>query len=449
MHSTVGGLSRAGGEARPVHRFTGLPPVRADAAPRGNLLHGIVVVAVLLLSLFGPVMSMKGDGGHASGEGNSTRQLLYVASMLLAVAGARPWQRPARLLVLPASMVVALAWCWASLGWSIDPGSSLRRLVLTTMLIWTIFLSVDGLGYARTVVLMRSVLLAVLIVNLLAVVLMPGIGIHQSQDVHDPGLIGAWRGVLGHKNFAGAAAAVTILLLVFAGSGMRRWTRWGALALSMIFLIGSLSKTSLGITMVAIGVGMAVKRYNPKLLPFALPTLIAIAGVALLGIDMGFARMAGQLLWDPNAFTGRTEIWLPLLLYVRDHPLTGAGFGAVWNIGDAREPIFHYARGWVTLQTSAHNGFLDLVAQVGIPGLVLGLTSLFLIPLARLFATRTFAPSRAALLAAMLVFAFGHNFTESSLFERDIIVHVFLIFTIALIRDVVRSPPLRLARARR
>lgn len=449
MHSTVGRLFPPGRDGAPADRFTGRPPVPVNAPPRGNLLHGIAVVAVLLLSLFGPVMSMKGDGGQASGEGNSTRQLLYVASMLLAVAGGRPWQRPVRLLVLPATMVVALAWCWASLGWSIDPGSSLRRLVLTTMLIWTIFLSVDGLGYARTVVLLRSVLLAVLIVNLLAVVLMPGIGIHQSQDVHDPGLIGAWRGVLGHKNFAGAAAAVTILLLVFAGSGMRRWTRWGALALAAIFLVGSLSKTSLGITLVAIGVGTMVKRYNPLFLPFALPAVLVIAGFGLLGIDMGLERFASQVLWDPNAFTGRTEIWLPLILYVRDHPLTGAGFGAVWNIGDAREPIFHYAKGWVTLQTSAHNGFLDLVAQVGIPGLVLSLLALFVVPFARLFARRSFVPERAALLAAMLVFAFGHNFTESSLFERDIIVHVFLIFTIALIRDVVRTPPSRLARARR
>lgn len=411
----------AGNPPRTLGRFATLP-------------HSIAIVGVVVLALFGPMMA----AGGASGDGNASRQILYLLALALAVVGALPWQRPTRLLVLPGSLVLALAWCWLSLSWSIDVGVSLRRLVLTTMLIWTIFLSVDGLGYARTIVLVRGVLLVVLVLNLLTVALLPRIGIHQAYDVHDPGLIGAWCGILGHKNFAGAVAAVTILILLYGSRDLSPRVRLGALVLASVFLLGTLAKTSMGIALLSIVVGWLVRGYNRAYRVFLLPVGMAVIAVGLLTIDTGLDTV-GRTLWDPTAFTGRTEIWLPLLSYVRDHPLTGAGFGAVWNIGNAREPIVQYATGWVTVQTSAHNGFLDLAAQVGIPGLMLGVMALFVAPMIRLIGARTFSGERAGLLAAMLVFAFGHNFTESSLFERDIIVHVFLILTIALVHRAAKA----------
>jgi hypothetical protein len=42
--------------------------------------------------------------------------------------------------------------------------------------------------------------------------------------------------------------------------------------------------------------------------------------------------------------------------------------------------------------------------------------------------------SRAGLLLACIWFCIGHNLTESSLFDRDATVHVFLMLSIALLR---------------
>jgi len=51
------------------------------------------------------------------------------------------------------------------------------------------------------------------------------------------------------------------------------------------------------------------------------------------------------------------------------------------------------------------------------------------------------APYNQAVKANGLVFCAGHNMTESSLLDRDAIVQVFLMFTIALIHLETRPPP--------
>lgn len=401
--------------------------------PAGKLASA-VIVTVLTLSLFGPVMSQ--GAAHATGEGSPVRQLLYIASFALALVCVKPWLDPRRMLVVPVTMAIALAWCWLSVGWAFDPGIALRRLVLTTIVVWTVFLAVEAAGTRQTITLMRATLAVVLLANFVAVFLFPGIGRHLDFEAGDAGLMGLWRGVLGHKNFAGAATAVTILLFVFDAGKLPRWLRWGTVVLSAIFLFGTQSKTSMGIVVLAIAVGYAFQFYRPayRLLLFPV-AIVALVAIAWFTVTIGIPAFDSALN-DPNALTGRGEIWPPMLRFIVDHPMTGAGYGNVWNVGDAREPINDYAMGWVTTQTSAHNGYIDLAAQVGIPGLILGLLALFAAPLGRLLTPSIHNRERAGLCAAILVFGMGHNLTESSLIERDIIMFVFIVFAIALIRMV-------------
>jgi O-antigen ligase len=82
---------------------------------------------------------------------------------------------------------------------------------------------------------------------------------------------------------------------------------------------------------------------------------------------------------------------------------------------------------------NGHNGYLDLALQVGVPGMVLVTFAAIVWPLLRLFSSRIASPARRALIVAVVIFCAGHNITETSLFDRDMIVHVFLMFAIALI----------------
>jgi O-antigen ligase len=73
---------------------------------------------------------------------------------------------------------------------------------------------------------------------------------------------------------------------------------------------------------------------------------------------------------SPDALTGRVQIWPVLIAYSRDHWMQGSGYGSFWNIGGA-SPAYEYATGRVSTIASGHNGYLDLLAPIGVPGLLL------------------------------------------------------------------------------
>jgi O-antigen ligase len=145
-----------------------------------------------------------------------------------------------------------------------------------------------------------------------------------------------------------------------------------------------------------------------------------------------------------DALTGRVEIWPYLFNYAKDHPFTGSGYGSFWNIGE-NSPVYQYTKNWVSELGNGHNGYIDLLVQIGVPGLVLAVIATIISPAVRLLSTNVAGRSQLALLVAMLVFCAGHNMTESSLLERDTIIEVFLMFTIALTGVVTRrsSKPVR------
>lgn len=67
--------------------------------------------------------------------------------------------------------------------------------------------------------------------------------------------------------------------------------------------------------------------------------------------------------------TGRTEIWALVLLSIKQHPFFGIGYGAFWlGEGSPSQYIINVLH-WVPLQS--HNGYLDILNELGITGLTL------------------------------------------------------------------------------
>jgi O-antigen ligase len=316
------------------------------------------------------------------------------------------------------------------MAWAIDPNVAVRRVTLTTLIIWTVFMTVQQLGFERTVGVVRLLLLLVLIANYCAVVTLPTFGIHQVAQVGDPELVGNWRGILMQKNFAGAFCAFTLIAYAFDTRGIRPILRWAIIAATIYFLYKTSSKTSIRLSMFALGTGYIYTVYNPRYL------MHAIYGIVLLCILLiVFGLSYGEDLLAPlerqDALTGRGGIWSVLLAYSRDHWLLGAGYGSFWNIGPGG-PIYRYTNDWIVGAGNGHNGYLDLLVQIGGPGLALAVATMIVWPILKLLAGTT-KRAHGAMLMAFMLFCAGHNMTESSLLDRDSIVQVFLVFTIALI----------------
>ena len=402
-------------------------PIRRPVA--GSLL----VLAFLMLGIFHlfRMTALEVAGvQHLTGHGNMFRQASYLLLFTLAIVKLRVFQDLRQILILPASMMILLAWCWSSIFWAVDPAITIRRLVLITLNIWTVFLCVEHAGYERTMRMIRIVLAVTLVLNFLSIPLLP-MAIHRVSDPANPDIAGAWRGILGQKNFAGAVCALTILIFAFSGRSIGNWLRWSVITGAFIFLWKSQSKTSLGMLLVALVIGWIYTvlgtRHRRVLIP-----IVATIGIAIAVIARDYLFPL-----NPQSLSGRAQIWMVLTRSVGDHAWLGAGFGSFWDIGND-SPIFHYTKSWVAGIASGHNGYLDLLTQLGVPGLALAVYAMVVVPAWSLLVNTHIPTRQGALLISCLFFCIGHNFTESTILATDFIIELFFLITMALTGQVAR-----------
>ena len=406
----------------------------ASSLPESALLFAIT--AILVLAMIGPMMTISDPGavnilGSLSGEGSSLRQVLYIAAAGIVAYGVRPAARSVRLLAVPWPMLVALAYCWISLTWSIAPGTGARRLVLTTVLIWSIFSAVAQAGYERSLFLLRLVLTGALLANFAAVLLTPGFGIHQANDVLDKNLIGDWRGIMMQKNITSAATAVTVLVFLFDGKRIPGFVRAPVLLASAFMLYKTGSRTSEGMCLGAALIGVVYLMYNARYRSLVLIAgMLVLAAIAAAPNFVRFDKIPN--LNDPKTLSGRLDVWQAVMGYSADHRMLGAGYGSFWDIGP-NSPVFQYGKGWVLKLAQGHDGYLDLLAAIGLPGLVIVVAAAIVLPLARLLMSRSAMGGRGALVLSVIMFCVGQNATESTLFDRDAISQVLLMFGLGLL----------------
>jgi O-antigen ligase len=403
----------------------------ASGPTSAQRLGGKALTVLLLMLLLGiaPLYSVF-KTGPSNGDGDVLRQLIFIGIFLSIAFTSGVLSDVRRALVLPLSLTLALAYCALSLSWAIYPSIGARRLILTFILIWSIFKAVELAGYEMALKKIRLVLIITLVLNYL-MILTP-YGVHQAGDARAAELIGNWKGVFTQKNYAGAVCAFTILFFTFDPAGTRRKLRLLVIAATAYFLYRTVSKTSMGLLVLCTGVGYALTYYNVRYRVFVLPVfLTALATVAAI-IALNWERVS-DMFGEDDALTGRGHIWPAVLSYFRDHWIFGSGYGSFWNAGD-RNPLEGYlkATDWILEIGNAHNGFFDLMAQIGLPGFLLAIVTVFGVPFFKMMTDMRMPRQARALLMSCLVFAFGHNFTETSLLDRDAIVEVFLMLTIAM-----------------
>jgi O-antigen ligase len=392
----------------------------------------IACAGFVALAILSPLMTV--SSGPLTGEGSIQRQLAYLFVFIVAVIGAKPQDDPTRLFSVPLLVVATLGWCWLSVTWSIAPNIAVRRLLLTTMVVWSVFLFVRNAGYTSITSVLRWALVITLIANYIIVFADPSIGLQHNTSALRFEQGNFWCGLMVHKNFAGAVCALTALLFIFDAKRVPIALRILVVAAAVFFLIQSQSKTSAGVGVIAIMGGVTYAQFASRYRAIMI-SVLAFASSVVLTISPLLKDWAVARLSDPAALTGRGNIWNTVLRYAADEPLTGAGFGSFWNVGPD-SPVYHYGTGFVTEITSGHNGYIDLTLGVGIPGMTLAVLALIIMPLVRLLAVSKIPPERGALVVALLLFCVGHNATESSLLERDQLVGVFLLFANAFAAQI-------------
>jgi O-antigen ligase len=138
-----------------------------------------------------------------------------------------------------------------------------------------------------------------------------------------------------------------------------------------------------------------------------------------------FGPIAG-LLGKQTDLTGRFDIWVLILPEIAKHWLFGFGYGAFWLGVDSPSQFIIDQLGWIPYQS--HNGYLDVLNELGVAGfcLLLGMLGAHINCLYRL---SRFDASQAAFHGALFLMIIISNFSESSLFRGIVFFTTMLIYS--------------------
>lgn len=334
-----------------------------------------------------------------------------------------------------ALLALLLGLAFASVAWSIAPGIALRRVILQGAIVATLVLSVQAAGDPRGVVNRIFWTLAAIMMLNLAVV-----------AVTSRGPLG-YEGIYPQKNGLGAAAALAILFALFqlfAGRPGTRVAAAGTIAVAMVLLVLSQSKTSFGLVFVvpvlAIGIGVVSR---------ATGISVAILFTLLAGlVGAGYGIGVAAHLWDfPTAMaaifgdptlTTRTDIWNFALAMIERRPVLGFGFESFWQAGP-ESPSLREAPGFVARMPHAHNGYIDIALQLGMVGLVLlGAILLGALHSATGAVRRSFGLGWLCL--ALILFAILVNFLESAWLRGFDAISMVFVIAIAVAASLREEP---------
>ncbi len=411
---------RATGEASSVPYPVSTPGrVKWFGADWLSLLPGLALAYVLLIDpltiYLGPHNSATNINIVAS-RSNALNQLFWVTLFLLSVTigwrtiCARIWSALTQPVLLCLAAYVVLA--GLSMLWSPVPGIALRRMALQALVILILTITVAMPGDKRPIMgpLLVVTVMAVLL-NLFIVLITP------------PGPLGH-SGIYVQKNELGANMAMATLFCVYGIVTYQGWRRAALLiaALMAIFILkGSDSKTSIGLMallppLAFILVVIARKaRINLALL-LGFGFLFLLAGWFLFSnlTQFDFSDLSLVLFHD-DTFTGRTTIWNFVVRMISERPFLGNGFSSFWGIG-AGSTVIREAPGFVSGLLQAHNGYLDVLIDTGIVGLIV-----LLALIVSSFTSSARLVKRDAALGwlclTLILFTTTHNMLESSWFR--------------------------------
>ncbi len=319
-----------------------------------------------------------------------------------------------------------------SAQWSTDPNTTAKTWV------WFVGTTLFGVylnqRFSRhdQVTLLALALALVVLFSFIFALAWPRLGI-------DPGLhANAWRGVFIHKNSLGRIMVLAMIVFSLLLLARPRFAPILALGLggAAVLLLQSRSATALSVAaglLVLLPLSWVLRSRHGSVSRAALLGALLASGAVLAVLQWGEVLL--QLLGRDSTFSGRTLLWASVLQEVAERPWLGYGYHAFWNGRTAEFADVWRLVGWAP--PHAHNGFLDLLLNVGIVGGVL-----FVVGLGAYthVASRLTIAHRSEPLAiwplAVLAYTVLTNFTESTLLRHTSIFSVVLVSVICGLDDV-------------
>jgi O-antigen ligase len=245
---------------------------------------------------------------------------------------------------------------------------------------------------------------------------------------------GAFRGIYGHKNELGRVSVIAIIVSYFVlpSNQTERLYRFLTLTIFLFLLVVSQSVTNWFIMMGLAGfVPMLGLLRSERLSLFLRLLLVLSFGIGVIFLVATNAEALLAAVGRDETFTGRETLWHGVITVVSErYPILGAGYGAFFsNLGGVRE-LFFLVSSWGSIPEHAHNGYLNVWADLGAVGLLI--LVLFLVTTSVHVARRAIAePHRPAwgALCALMFFFLVNNISSSVALQHSDIAWVAILLT--------------------
>lgn len=373
----------------------------------------IMLSIVLLLSSNGLANLFSGSEFVIDRSGSSpiARIVVLIAYLICMLFATRNWtsfivtMRRAWLL-WPLVILSILSISWASL-----PELTIRRsiaLMLTTA--YGVYIA-SRINMAEMLYLQAKMFAILIMINLFVILILPEHGIHHSEH------FGAWRGFFSHKNTFGMMmlfASLIYFILAMQADHLQK-IYWLGFIVSGILLIKSHSQTSFLTLCITCSCTPFVRAIR---WPGFLSKAFYISGFLFTAffsytLAINIERVM-ILLGRDMTFTGRTEVWQYGLAMIQEKPWIGYGFGSKWI-----HESWGFIPAWHTQlkdTVELHNGYLELLAQLGGVGMLLfGILFIFI------FIRSVLLVGRSKTVVAYWPLYYLIFFSVYNLFERTIL----------------------------
>jgi len=331
-----------------------------------------VLVCVVMMNAFVPFVRSRLGIHPGPLDGDPFQRTVLIAAYSLALL-ALCFHVKKILFMIAATPAVWLLLLWATLSvlWSGFPEIAFRRVLavwLTSLYGLVLYLRFE---FKQLLRLLGVALLVAMAGSLVLLAFSP------EWAVMGPPLPGTWRGAFIHKNHLGRFSALALLVwghLLFMDKRIAGKMVWGsALIIGVITLIGSQSLSALVIGAIIFVSALFFKMLLKwkKLMPLWLILLFLISGTMVFLFVENHELILYEGFNKKDTLSGRIPLWQNLGEKISQQPLLGYGYGTFWLGTEGPAAVI-----WKNLEwgvTHAHNGYLDLWLQLGLPGIGLAL----------------------------------------------------------------------------
>jgi len=335
---------------------------RHDPCTLKDMRNAALLVAVVFFVLSGAVESLVAR--HISPNFQYRLTILFALSVgagLTAYAAFKAQDRLVTALRAGWPLLAFAGLAILSIAWSIVPDATIISSLALTLVTFGALATCALCDWSE---MLKGIALACLALGILSLLLVPFGGL--MVELHE----GALRGPFGEKNRAGMIYAIGAIASGGVAFTSRR-IRW---LLPIPFFVILLFLSQSGTSTIACIIGLAALAYgeilrgNPTRLILG-TWLGAIAAVGIFSLVVLNAETVLDLVGEDSTFTGRDRIWPAVWWRVQESPMLGYGYDTFWRSRNPSLEWLWYEAGFEVY--NAHNGWLETMLAVGIPGVAL------------------------------------------------------------------------------